>query len=131
MLLLHCNIVILLYMNNTFFKLSATALPYIAESLKALGHPQRLRLLEALADGEKSVGRLAELLDIPQAIVSQQLRIMRSNGVVCQRRYHTNSLYSLAHEGLIQLLSCLETCQAHCLPAGRIKMRSNSDERPE
>lgn len=104
-------------MNNSFFKLEAAALPFIAESLKALGHPQRLRLLEALADGEKSVGRLSELLELPQAIVSQQLRIMRTNGVVSQRRHHTNSLYSLAHKGLLGLLKCLEKCQSHCLPA--------------
>ncbi|MBP7633000.1 winged helix-turn-helix transcriptional regulator [Candidatus Ozemobacteraceae bacterium] len=91
----------------------------IAENLKALGHPQRLRLLEALADGEKPVGRLAELLELPQAIVSQQLRIMKNSGVVKQRRHHTNSLYSLAHDGLLQLLNCLSKCQAHCVPAGR------------
>ncbi|HNW33442.1 MAG TPA: metalloregulator ArsR/SmtB family transcription factor [Candidatus Ozemobacteraceae bacterium] len=118
-------------MNNSFFKLSAAALPHIADTLKALGHPQRLRLLEALADGEKSVGRLAELLDIPQAIVSQQLRIMRSCGVVCQRRYRTNSLYSLAHEGLIQLLACLENCQEHCLIPVQTETHSNDTERPE
>jgi len=91
----------------------------IAESLKAIGHPQRLRLLEALADGEKPVGKLAELLDLPQAIVSQQLRVMRNSGVVRQRRIRTNSLYSLAHEGLVQLLTCLASCQTHCLPVVR------------
>jgi len=91
----------------------------IAESLKALGHPQRLRLFEALANGEKPVGRLAELLDLPQAIVSQQLRIMKTSGVVKQRRHHTNSLYSLAHEGLLQLLNCLSKCQSHCVPGER------------
>jgi len=106
-------------MNNSFFRITDEALPMIAESLKALGHPQRLRLLEALADGEKPVGKLAELLDLPQAIVSQQLRIMKTSGVVKQRRHHTNSLYSIAHDGLLQLLNCLSKCQSHCVPANR------------
>lgn len=112
-------------MNNSIFKITDEALPMIADSLKALGHPQRLRLLEALADGEKPVGRLAELLSLPQAIVSQQLRIMKTSGVVKQRRHHTNSLYSLAHEGLLQLLNCLSKCQSHCVPADRSDRADN------
>ncbi len=103
----------------------------IADTLKAIGHPQRLRLLEALADGEKPVGKLAELLGLPQAIVSQQLRIMRNSGVVRQRRVRTNSLYSLAHEGLIQLLGCLTNCQNHCLPAGRSAPDRNPAGQPQ
>lgn len=96
-------------------KLHPKALPHIAEILKALGHPIRLRLLECLAPGEASVGVLQERLQTPQAIVSQQLRILRSSGVVTFRRQGTLSLYSLAIPGLLNLLSCLQNCQEHCL----------------
>jgi len=102
-------------MNTAIFKLDNDFLAQTAETLKALGHPHRLRLLEALADGEKSVGTLAELLSLPQAIVSQQLRIMRTSQVVIYRRQKSQSLYSLAHPGLINLLDCLQKCQKHCM----------------
>ena len=105
-------------MNTSIFKLDADLLPKTAETLKALGHPHRLRILEALADDEKTVGTLADLLDLPQAIVSQQLRIMRTSQVVVFRRHKSQSIYSLAHPGLSNLLHCLRSCQAHC--AGQV-----------
>ena len=88
---------------------------HMSESLKALGHPHRLRLFEALASGEKSVGTLVQELGIPQSIVSQQLRIMRSGQVVISRRLGSLALYKLAHPGLFELLKCLQTCQKYCM----------------
>ena len=49
-----------------------------AEVLKALGHPIRLRILSVLSGGPVHVNGLAAALDTPQAIVSQQLRVLRS-----------------------------------------------------
>ena len=96
-------------------RLPPQALPHMAEILKALGPPLRLRLLEVLAEGEASVGALQEHLGTSQAIASQQLRILRSNGIVTFRRQGTLSLYSLAIPGLLNLLVCLQRCQQHCL----------------
>ena len=48
-----------------------------AESLKALAHPARLRVIAALCEQEESVIGLSQRLDVPQAILSQQLRILR------------------------------------------------------
>lgn len=103
-------------MNNKKF-LQPEILHHMADSLKALGHPLRLKIFEALAEGEKPVGTLVQELTIPQAIVSQQLRIMRSGNVVLSRRQGTLMLYRLAHPGLLKLLQCLLSCQDHCLPA--------------
>lgn len=96
-------------------RLDSKIIPHIAEILKALGHPLRLRLLEILANGESSVGNLQQRMGIPQAIVSQQLRIMKTGGVVLARRKGTQMLYSLANPGLLNLLNCLHTCQEFCL----------------
>ena len=102
-------------MNKAIFQIQESFLPKIAETLKALGHPHRLRILEALADGEKSVSALVELLSLPQAIVSQQLRIMRTSQVVTFRKNKNQSIYSLAHPGLHSLLECLHKCQKYCV----------------
>ncbi|HEU5323054.1 MAG TPA: metalloregulator ArsR/SmtB family transcription factor, partial [Methylomirabilota bacterium] len=43
-----------------------------AEFFKALAHPVRIRILELLRDGERSVNELREALDLDQSTVSQQ-----------------------------------------------------------
>ncbi len=100
----------------------------MARVLKAVGHPLRLQLLERLAAGECSVQELVKELRRPQAIVSQHLKVMRNGGVVVHRREGTRVIYALAHDGLVSLLSCLATCQSHCLaPDGNL---SPPPERP-
>ncbi|MBN9607168.1 MAG: winged helix-turn-helix transcriptional regulator [Actinomycetales bacterium] len=76
-----------------------------AELFKALGHPLRIRLLEQLVDGERSVGVLAEELDADLASVSQQLGVLRRAGVVITRREGSSVHYSLRDPGMPQLLS--------------------------
>jgi DNA-binding transcriptional ArsR family regulator len=97
-------------------KLHSDFLPRIAETLKTLGHPHRLRIFEALGTGEVSVGALSEELGIPQAIVSQQLKIMRGGQVVVSRREGPHVLYRLENPSLLNLLNCLYSCQKHCFP---------------
>ncbi|MFZ2961261.1 MAG: metalloregulator ArsR/SmtB family transcription factor [Candidatus Ozemobacteraceae bacterium] len=94
--------------------LRAEVIPFVADILKAIGHPIRLRIIEVLAAGETSVGSLQIALGIPQPIVSQQLRILKSGGVVQSRKCAAQSLYSLAIPGLVNLLDCLRHCQDHC-----------------
>lgn len=96
-------------------KLDPRLVPYAAEVLKTLGHPLRLRLLEALADGEKSVGQLQKDLEVPQAVVSQHLRVMKTGQVVLSCRRGTLVFYYLANPGLVNLLGCIHSCQDHCL----------------
>jgi len=82
----------------------------IAETLKAVAHPLRLRLVAALADGGVRVGRLALLLGVPQAIVSQQLRILRMAGLVRQAKHDGGSLYQLSDPRMQGLLRCVQGC---------------------
>jgi ArsR family transcriptional regulator len=78
--------------------------------LKALANPARLRIVAALCEGRTSVGALAERLGIAQAIVSQQLRILRMEGLVAAERERGFSVYALAEPRLRELVKCLEKC---------------------
>ena len=57
-----------------------------ADLMKALSSENRLLLLCQLADGDKTVGQLAEALGMRQAAVSQQLALLRNEGLVAARR---------------------------------------------
>jgi DNA-binding transcriptional ArsR family regulator len=93
----------------------------LADILKALGHHARLRIVAALCDAELSVIGLSERLDVPQAIVSQQLRILRLSGLVAVARKKGFARYSLARPRLRDLIACLEHC--HGREAGMIDAR--------
>ncbi|WP_027881511.1 ArsR/SmtB family transcription factor [Meiothermus rufus] len=67
-----------------------------AEFFKALGHPVRLAILDALRQGEQSVSRLAEELGLEQPSVSQQLAVLRQRGLVIARKEGTTVHYRIA-----------------------------------
>ncbi|MCZ4281528.1 metalloregulator ArsR/SmtB family transcription factor [Kiloniella laminariae] len=75
--------------------------------LRALANERRLMILCQLVEGEKSVGALAESLDIAQAMISQQLSILRREELVCFRREGQCIYYRLDHPaaaGILQVL---------------------------
>ncbi len=83
----------------------------MAEALKALGHPVRLRIMASLAArGEVTVSDLAEELGLPQAIVSQQLGRLRLAGQVRVRPNRGFRYYSLVATETVSLLECLVRC---------------------
>ena len=89
----------------------------MAEILKALGHPTRLRLVALLAQGqERTVGDLARELGLAQAIVSQQLSILRLQGIVRVRTGGGHRYYELAVDEVVTLLQCMTRC--HLLRQG-------------
>jgi len=53
-----------------------------AELLKALAHPVRLRIVERLMEDESCVKDIWSCLDLPQAVVSQHLSILRNKNIV-------------------------------------------------
>jgi ArsR family transcriptional regulator len=67
-----------------------------AELCKTFSDPTRLVIINELRSGEKVVGRLVEVLGIPQSVVSRHLAILRERGVVRARREGTSNYYSLA-----------------------------------
>jgi len=66
-----------------------------AELLRSLSHPQRLLVLCALGNEERSVAELRELLDIDQVPMSQQLMRLRADGLVEARREGTTVHYRI------------------------------------
>ena len=76
-------------------------------ALKAMGNPERLLLLCQMSQGEISVGDLEALLDIHQPTLSQQLGVLRREGLVATRRDGKKVLYSVADARLLVLLRTL------------------------
>lgn len=96
--------------------LDAQVLADAAEMIRVLGHPVRLRIVECLEEGERTVTDLQETLEATQASVSQQLARMRAAGIVRGRRDGVNVWYSISDDRVIQMLNCLRNCT---LPAAR------------
>jgi DNA-binding transcriptional ArsR family regulator len=76
-------------------------------ALKLLANPERLLLLCQLSQGEMSVGDLEAALDIHQPTLSQQLGVLRSEGVVETRRDGKRIFYRVADARLLQVLELL------------------------
>lgn len=76
-------------------------------ALKMLANPERLLLLCQLSQGEFSVSELEEQLDIHQPTLSQQLGVLRNQGVVATRREGKNIFYSVADPALLEILVVL------------------------
>jgi len=74
------------------------AVQQAASLLRALGHENRLLILCQLVEGERSVGELAARLCLRQANVSQQLALLRREGLVEPRREAQTVYYRLAGE---------------------------------
>ncbi len=84
----------------------------LAELLKAIAHPLRLRIIARLCEDEANVNALAEELGAKQATVSQQLRILRMSRLVHVARSNGMAFYSLAQPRLRELLACLDGCDS-------------------
>jgi len=82
----------------------------VAEVLKAVAHPLRIRIVAILCQREENVSALAEKLGASQAIVSQQLRILRSHGLVAANRAGGFARYRLVERNLRGVVRCLEKC---------------------
>lgn len=78
-----------------------------AQVAKILGHPDRLEILEVLAQGERSVEALAERVQLAVATASQHLQNLRRAGLVTSRRAGKFVLYRLADDSVVDLLSAL------------------------
>ena len=66
-----------------------------AELFKALAHPARVRALEVLTEGERSVSELQPLMGIESSHLSQQLGVLRRAGLVSTRKEGSTVIYAL------------------------------------
>ena len=75
--------------------------------LRVLANEDRLLLLCQMSAGEKSVGELEALLDIRQPTLSQQLGVLRSEGLVTTRREGKRIYYAIADPKVVAVLGTL------------------------
>ncbi|MBI5100633.1 MAG: winged helix-turn-helix transcriptional regulator [Nitrospirae bacterium] len=83
-------------------KQSRTLFELQAEVCKTLASPKRLEIINALKEGEKSVGELVAILGVPKANVSQHLAVMRLKGILNSRRDGVNIFYRISNPKVIQ-----------------------------
>jgi DNA-binding transcriptional ArsR family regulator len=76
-----------------------------AEFFRALAHPIRIRILETLGEGERSVQELQSALDLDQPVVSQQLAVLRAKNIVTSRKVGTTVRYALSDLLITRLLA--------------------------
>ncbi len=72
----------------------------LIESLKALAHPLRLRILGALAAGERNVGEIEQVTGIGQPGLSQQLGVLRKAELVDTRKEAKLVFYAIAPDAI-------------------------------
>jgi DNA-binding transcriptional ArsR family regulator len=75
-----------------------------AEFFRILGHPTRVRILELLRDGERTVGDLQAALALDSSGTSQHLGALRKQGLLESRRAGTSVYYRIRDPQLLQLL---------------------------
>lgn len=77
---------------------------FTAEFFKALGHPLRIRILDALRAGEVGVNELSGRLKVEQSSLSQQLAVLRKGNIVTGRKEGLNVFYSVSDPAIFRLL---------------------------
>jgi ArsR family transcriptional regulator len=75
-----------------------------AEFFKTLGHPARIRILELLVTGDKTVAELLPEVGLESSNLSQQLGVLRRAGVVDAQRDGNTMNYSIASSDIAELL---------------------------
>ena len=88
--------------------------------LKVLANPDRLVLLCRLAGGESCVSELEASLDIRQPTLSQQLAVLREEGLVSTRRAGKHIYYKVSSPKSIAILQALQ--EQFCTPADKTKL---------
>jgi ArsR family transcriptional regulator len=79
-----------------------------ADVLKALGHPIRIQMLDALSRGDRCVNDLRILATVSQPTISRHLAWLKRVGLVTERRAGPRVIHHLACPGMLQALKCAE-----------------------
>jgi DNA-binding transcriptional ArsR family regulator len=79
-----------------------------AKIIKALAHPSRLMMVDALAEGEKCVCELTELVGADISTVSKHLSVMKNAGIVDDRKAGQQVFYRLRVPCIIKFFGCVE-----------------------
>lgn len=77
-----------------------------AQLFKAMGHPSRLKMLAALAEGDRCVCELQALIGDDMSTVSRHLSVLKAQGIVTSHKAGLNVIYHLAMPCLGSMLAC-------------------------
>lgn len=80
----------------------------VASTLKAIAHPQRLKILCCLAEGEKTVSQLQDYCGASQSSVSQYLNKMKLEGLLSSQREGQQIYYRISEQDLLKLMASLQ-----------------------
>jgi ArsR family transcriptional regulator len=82
-----------------------------AEVFKALGHPDRLRILEELAEGERCVCELVESVGSSWSTVSRHLSVLKAAGVLTDEKRGLQVFYRVALPCVNTFMECLDAAR--------------------
>jgi DNA-binding transcriptional ArsR family regulator len=99
-----------------------------ATLFRVLGHPARVRILELLREGERSVGALETELELKSGGTSQHLAALRRIGLVTSRRDGTNVYYRVEDDGVFELLAAGRAIISRKLATDQSLLRSIDSE---
>ena len=98
----------------------------------SLGSPQRVEILDYLAQAERNVDELSQLCNLSIANTSRHLQILKQHGLVNMRKQGKSRLYTIAGDDVIQLLSSLRnTAEQHLAQVNQLKSLMTIDENTE
>lgn len=101
-----------------------------AQLFRVLGHPVRIRILELLLDGERSVGDLQAALSLDSSGTSQHLAALRQQGVLESRRAGTNVYYRIRDPHVSQLMVAARQILTSVLSDSHTLLAELADEAP-
>lgn len=93
-------------------------LALVAQSLSS---PQRVEMLDYLAQVERSVDELSQLTGLTVANTSRHLQVLKQNGIVSMRKEGKRRLYQLAGDDVVQLIASMRvTAETHLAEVDRL-----------
>jgi DNA-binding transcriptional ArsR family regulator len=101
-----------------------------AQLFRVLGHPVRIRVLELLSDGERTVGDLQAELSLDSSGTSQHLAALRQQGILESRRAGTSTYYRLRDPRVSQLLAVARQLLTSALSDSHALLNDLADQPP-
>ncbi len=101
-----------------------------AQLFRVLGHPVRIRVLELLSDGERTVGDLQAELKLDSSGTSQHLAALRQQGVLESRRAGTSTYYRIRDPRVSQLLAVARQILTSALSDSHALLSDLADQPP-
>ncbi len=84
-------------------QLPEVTIEMVARRFRMLGEPQRLRILQLLQSGPKTVNEVVEALGVSQSNVSRHLQALADSGLLARKRSGNNILYSIGDQVVYKL----------------------------